>query len=162
MRKTIQSGFTLIELVVVIVILGILAAFAVPRFMGLENQARIAAVSAMRGTISSASSMVYGVALAQGVTGATGTVLINGQNIPVVFGYPANTAFSTTATFLPALVQDTSGFTVVAGPPVSFQKTGSATPATCAVRYTQPAGAGLQPTIVYGTGTTTPPAAAAC
>ena len=41
--KKAQTGFTLIELVVVITILGILAAFAVPRFASLEGQARLAA-----------------------------------------------------------------------------------------------------------------------
>ena len=52
-----QSGFTLIELVTVIVILGVLAAFAIPRFSGLETQARIAAVNGLAGSVKSAGAL---------------------------------------------------------------------------------------------------------
>ena len=70
MTKLKQRGFTLIELVVVIVILGILAAFAVPRFMGLEDKARIATLTSMQGTLQSAATMAYGVWEATGAGGA--------------------------------------------------------------------------------------------
>lgn len=52
--KSTQQGFTLIELVMVIVILGILAATAIPRFVNLSGQARQASVEGLAGSISSA------------------------------------------------------------------------------------------------------------
>lgn len=66
-----QSGFTMIELIMVIVILGVLAAFALPKFADLGSNARAAAVQGLAGSIKSASAIVHSVWLAGGGTGTT-------------------------------------------------------------------------------------------
>ena len=66
-----QGGFTLIELVVVITILGILAAFAIPRFVSLETRARTASRDALAGSVRSGAALAHALWLANGGAAAT-------------------------------------------------------------------------------------------
>ena len=136
MKKRMQAGFTLVELIVVIVILGILAAVALPKFMGLEKEARIAAIKSMGGTLLSAANMAHGVCMAQNCANGA-TLVISGQNVTFQQGFPNNASIA-------GLLQSTDGFTVAAN---VFTKPGAT--ANCWVRYNQPAAAGLEPTLTY-------------
>ncbi|MFS2135063.1 type II secretion system protein [Duganella sp. Dugasp56] len=109
-RKQAQAGFTLIELIVVIVILGILAATALPKFVNLGGDARLAALNAAAGSLKTTVALARGQTLVNG--GATpATVVLEGQTVNLVNGYPAADATTAVAAGLAA-----SDYLVTVGP----------------------------------------------
>lgn len=91
-----QQGFTMIELVMVIVILGILAAIAAPKFVDLQKDARIAAVNGMKAAIQSGTTMVHAKALINNASAGAqftdmnnnGTTTLADGDVEVTFLYP--------------------------------------------------------------------------
>ncbi|MGB1320368.1 MAG: type II secretion system protein, partial [Vibrio gallaecicus] len=131
-----QGGFTLIELVVVIVILGILAVTAAPRFLNLQDDARASSLQGLKGAIDGASGIVYGKAAVEGIE-ASGASSVEG--ITTAFGYPtADDAGIGEAVV--GLTSDWSRSTSGGVMTLTFSGTSAGTATTCIVTYTAATG----------------------
>lgn len=152
--KNTQAGFTLIELVVVIVILGILAVTAAPKFIDIQEDARTATLNAVKASMQSASTIVHSKALIAGnESTAAATVTVNGSSVAIVYGYPK----ATTADWAQLLDVNTADFTTaLIASSIVVHPTGRAAPSAisdtvsstnnCYAYYTEAATGGV-PTI---------------
>lgn len=125
-----QRGFTLIELIIVIVVLGILAATILPKFVDLSSDARKAVLQGVEGAMRSANSIIYAKAAVGGQLGATGTVTINGVTVNTVYGFAATVSPDLQAVMD---ISPLSDYTVAA---TSITSAKAKTPASCVVNYT--------------------------
>ncbi|MGF1909080.1 type II secretion system GspH family protein [Vibrio kasasachensis] len=132
-----QGGFTLIELVVVIVILGILAVTAAPRFLNLQDDAREASLQGLKGAIDGAAGLVYGKAAIDGKESKNANTDVDG--IQTIFGYPT----ASSAGIGEAVVGLSSDWSVVSATiPAgqiwyTFKEQGATNNTKCYVKYTQ-------------------------
>lgn len=142
-----RGGFSLVEIVIIITILGILAAFAVPQLTSLEGQTRLAATQALAGDLRSGASLAHALWLAQSNPSST-SVTMEGQVVGMSFGYPDTASIDET-------LAEFEGFQLAeAGGSAVFRKEdGNGKPVpNCFVRYTPPAATNEAPEIVSTTG----------
>lgn len=129
MKKQRQMGFTLIEMIAVIVILGILAAVALPKFVSMSSDARQSKMQAAMGAIKSAAALAHATALAQNQAGSTGTITMEGLSVSLNNGYPAATSMAAAAGLATDFTSSVTGTTLTVTPDSSH--------ANCKITYTE-------------------------
>lgn len=153
-----QNGFTLIELIMVIIILGILSAFALPRFFDVSADARAARVNAGLGAARSALAVVNAKARLSGIGAGevAQQIFLKGQAITVNFGYPAQPYSLLIAAELEA------DFDGAGADGIVYKNTLDMGTRRCGFRYIPPTTAGEAPRFEPWPGSSLPVTAADC
>lgn len=166
MKKQLQKGFTLIELIIVIIILGILAVTAAPRFLDLSTDARVSAMQGILGAVRASSQITHAALLVR-----SGSVAIEGVDVQTDPDPTTTAGSDVIAPFTYAHAEDICdliGLTTTDGAAgelgtddpsdsltctttataVTIQDTAATTPAQCQIVYTEASNANTPPTII--------------
>lgn len=150
------SGFTLIELVIVITILAILAAIALPKYIAVQKDARVAKMQGLYGSIRTAAALakarceldLSGVIAGGACTSTGGTVNMDGTTVVMVNRYPQAVAAGIIAASSLSVTSDAvviSAGGAAAGDSITIDASGASTASNCRITYTAAAAVGFAP-----------------